>query len=129
MPGLATGGQLSPLSGSPYPAGNQPSAIAIDSTSKYAYVANSLDSSITAYTIGSGALTRIGTYATGLQPVAIGIDPNMHQYLYTINFLGNNVSGFQLNADGTLFNSMNSPYTSNAEPTAVAAIPHNGSKQ
>ena len=124
-----TGGLLSPLSGSPYPAGNQPSAIAIDSTSKYAYVANSVDSSITAYTIGSGALTRIGTYATGLQPVAIGIDPNMHQYLYTINFLGNNVSGFQLNADGTLFNSMNSPYTSNAEPTAVAAIPHNGSKQ
>ena len=88
-----------------------------------------LDSSITAYSIGTGALTRLGTYATGLQPVAIGIDPNMHQYLYTINYLGNNISGFELNTDGTLFNSMNSPYTSNAQPTAVAAIPHNGSKQ
>jgi 6-phosphogluconolactonase (cycloisomerase 2 family) len=124
-----TGGLLSPLSGSPYPAGTQPSAVAIDSSSKFAYVANSLDSTITAYSIGSGVLTRIGTYATGLQPVAIGIDPSMHQYLYTINFLGSNVSGFELNSDGTLFNSMNSPYTSNANPTAVAAIPHNGSQQ
>jgi 6-phosphogluconolactonase (cycloisomerase 2 family) len=124
-----TGGLLSPISGSPFPAGTQPDAIAIDSSSKFAYVANSLDSSVTAYSIGSGALTRLGTYATGIQPVAIGIDPNMHQYLYTLNYLGNNISGFELNTDGTLFNSMNSPYTSNAQPTAVAAIPHNGSKK
>jgi len=122
-------GLLSPISGSPFPAGGQPDAIAIDSSGKYAYVANMLDSSVTAYSIGSGALTRLGTYATGIQPVAIGIDPNMHQYLYTLNFLGDNISGFELNSDGTLFNSMNSPYTSNAQPTSVAAIPHNGSKQ
>jgi len=124
-----TGGTLSPISGSPFPAGGQPDAIAIDTSGKYAYVANMLDSTITAYSIGSGALTRLGTYATGIQPVAIGIDPNMHQYLYTLNFLGSNISGFELNSDGTLFNSMNSPYTSNAQPTAVAAIPHNGSKK
>ena len=123
------GGLLSPISGSPFSAGGQPDAIAVDTSGKFAYVANMLDSSITAYSIGTGALTRLGTYATGLQPVAIGIDPNMHQYLYTINYLGNNISGFELNSDGTLFNSMNSPYTSNAQPTAVAAIPHNGSKQ
>jgi 6-phosphogluconolactonase (cycloisomerase 2 family) len=122
-------GLLSPLSGSPFPAGSQPNAIAVDASGKFAYVVNALDSSITAYSIDSGSLTRLGTYATGLQPVAIGIDPNMHQYLYTINYLGSNVSGFELNADGTLFNSMNSPYASNAQPTAVAAIPHNGSKR
>ena len=124
-----TGGLLSPLSGSPFPAGSQPDAIAVDASGKFAYVANSLDSTVTAYSIGSGPLTRLGSYATGLQPVAIGIDPSMHQYLYTLNYLGSNVSGFELNADGTLFNSMNSPYPSNAQPTAVAAIPHNGSKQ
>ena len=124
-----TGGLLSPLSGSPFPAGSQPDAIAVDASGKFTYVANSLDSTVTAYSIGSGPLTRLGSYATGLQPVAIGIDPSMHQYLYTLNYLGSNVSGFELNADGTLFNSMNSPYPSNAQPTAVAAIPHNGSKQ
>jgi 6-phosphogluconolactonase len=121
-------GLLSPLSGSPFPAGNQPGAIVVDASGQFAYVANSLDSSVTAYSIGSGPLTRLGSYSTGLQPVAIGIDPSMHQYLYTLNYLGSNVSGFELNSNGTLFNSQNSPYTSNAQPTAVAAIPHNGSK-
>ena len=33
--------------------------------------------------------------------------------------------GFELSpTDGTLLNSQNSPYTANAQPTAVAAIPH-----
>jgi 6-phosphogluconolactonase (cycloisomerase 2 family) len=90
-------------------------------------VANSLDSTVTAYSIGNGALTRIGSYPAGLQPVAIGIDPNMHQFLYTANYLGGNVSGFELNTGGSLLNSQNSPYNSNAQPTAIAAIPHNGS--
>ena len=54
----------------------------------------------------------------------------MNQYLFTANFLGNTVSGFQLNAtDGTLLNSQNSPYTANANPTAVAAIPHGTPKK
>ena len=40
-------------------------------------VANALDGTVTAYSIGSGgALTSIGTYPTGIQPVAIGIDPS-----------------------------------------------------
>jgi 6-phosphogluconolactonase (cycloisomerase 2 family) len=121
------GGLLSPISGSPFPAGNQPSAIAVDASGKFAYVANSLDSTVTAYSIGNGALTRIGSYPAGLQPVAIGIDPNMHQFLYTANYLGGNVSGFELNTGGSLLNSQNSPYNSNAQPTAIAAIPHNGS--
>jgi len=123
-------GLLTPLSGSPYPAGNQPSAITVDSAYSYVYVANSVDSSITAYSTSSGALTRIGTYATGLQPVAIGIDPSANHFLFTANFLGGTVSGFELSPTaGTLVNSQNSPYTSNAQPTAVAAIPHNGTQK
>ena len=121
---------LTPLSGSPYPAGNQPSAITIDSAYSYVYVANSVDSSITAYSMSSGALTRIGTYATGLQPLAMGIDPSTNHFLYTANFLGGTVSGFELSPTaGTLVNSQNSPSTSNAQPTAVAAIPHNGTQK
>jgi 6-phosphogluconolactonase len=121
-------GNLTPLSGSPYPAGGQPSAIAIDATGKFAVVANSQDSTVSTYAITSGSLTRVGTFATGLQPVAIGIDPSLNQYMYTANFLGNTVSGFQLDPnDGTLLNTQFSPFKSNAEPTAVAAIPHHGS--
>jgi 6-phosphogluconolactonase len=118
-------GLLTPLSGSPYKAGSRPSAIAIDSTGKFAYVTNAQDSNVGAYSISNGNLTSIGTFATGSQPTAIGIDPSKNQFIYTANFLGNNVSGFELNAsDGTLLNSQNSPYVSNALPTAVAAIPH-----
>jgi 6-phosphogluconolactonase len=124
-------GLLTPLSGSPFPAGSQPSAIVIDPAYSYLYVANALDSTVTAYSMSSGALTRLGSYATGLQPVAIGIDPSTNHFLYTANFLGNTVSGtisgFELSPKaGTLVNSQNSPYTANALPTAVAAIPHNG---
>jgi 6-phosphogluconolactonase len=124
-------GLLTPLSGSPFPAGNQPSAIAADPSYPYLYVTNTLDSSVTAYSASSGELTRIGTYATGLEPVAIGIDPSTNHFLYTTNYLGSGivgtVSGFELSTTvGTLLNSQNSPYTSQALPTAVAAIPHNG---
>src|ERR1017187_2228222 len=129
-------GPLTPVAGGPFTAGNAPSAIVIDKTGKYAYVANSLDANVTAYSISNGVLSFLGgsstpaAYATGIQPVAIGIDPSLNQYLYTANFLGNTVSGFQLNAtDGTLLNSQNSPYPSNANPTAVAAIPHGTSKK
>ncbi len=51
----------------------------------------------------------------------------MNKYIFTANFLGNNVSGFALNIDGSLFNTQFSPFSANANPTAVAAIPHNGS--
>ena len=120
-------GNLTPLAGSPFAAGNQPSAIVIDPSYPFAYVANSLDSNVTAYSISNGKLTSIGTYSTGLQPVAIGIDPSTEHFLYTLNFLDNTVSGFELSTtNGTLLDSQLSPSPSNDNPTAVAAIPHNG---
>jgi len=123
-------GTLTPLGGSPFVAGNSPAAIVIDGKGKYLYVANSLDSNVSAYSINNGALTRLGSYTTGLQPVAIGIDPSINEYLYTANFLGNTVSGFQMNAnDGTLLTSQFSPFRANAQPTAIAAIPHGHQKK
>jgi 6-phosphogluconolactonase (cycloisomerase 2 family) len=118
-------GTLAALSGSPFATGNQPAAIVIDANSKFAYVANSVDSTITGYAISGGALQRIATFATDTQPVAIGIDPGLNEYLYTANFLGNTVSGFRIDGNtGTLVNSQFSPSKANANPTAVAAIPH-----
>lgn len=125
---IGSGGLLTAVSGSPFASGAGPQAVAVDTTGKYAYVANSQDSNVTAYSINAGVLTSLGTFATGLRPVAIGIDPSLNQYLYTANFLGSNVSGFQIQPDGTLLNAQNSPYTSNAQVTAVAAITHNGQK-
>jgi 6-phosphogluconolactonase len=125
---VGTGGLLTAVSGSPFTAGNRPLSIAVDTTGKYAYVANAQDSTVTAYSLNSGVMTSLGTFATGLEPVAIGIDPSLNHYLYTANFLGSTVSGFQIQSDGTLYNSQNSPYTSNAQVTAVAAVPHGSQK-
>jgi 6-phosphogluconolactonase len=118
-------GVLTPVAGSPFPAGSGPSAVVVDATGKFVYVTNSIDSSLTAYTSSGGVLTPVGQFVTGTQPVAVGIDPSLNEYLYTANFLGNSVTGFQINAtNGTLLNSQFSPYPANANPTAVAAIPH-----
>jgi len=123
-------GLLTPLGGSPFSAGDQPSAVVVDATGKYAFVANSLDSTLSVYTIANGVLSPAGTFATGTQPVALGIDPSANQFVYTANFIGNNVSGFELTTtNGPLLNSQGSPYTANAQPTAVAAIPHGSPKK
>ena len=120
-------GALTTLAGSPFPAGNAPSAIVIDPSFKFAYVANATDATVTAYSMNNGVLARLGNYATGLQPVALGIDPSTNHFLYSVNFLGNNVSGFQLSQTaGTLLDAQDSPFSANGQPTSVAAIPHNG---
>jgi 6-phosphogluconolactonase (cycloisomerase 2 family) len=123
-------GALTPLSGNPFPAGNQPAAIAVNFKYPYAFVANSVDGTVSAYSIDtSGALTSIGTYNTGIQPVAIGIDPSTYRFVFTAHFLGCYVSNFDMSTTaGTLINAQHSPYTSNALPTAVAAVPHHATQ-
>ena len=122
-------GVLTALSGSPYTAGNSPSAIVVNPAYNFVYVTNSTDSTVMLYSMKSGVLTFQQTYTTGLYPIAIGIDPSTNRFLYTANYSpsesSGSVSGWQLSTtDGTLVISQNSPYSSNALPTAVAAVPH-----
>jgi DNA-binding beta-propeller fold protein YncE len=122
-------GALTEVSGSPFTAGNAPSAIVVDPKYPYVYVTNALDSTVSAYSTSNGALTNLGTFATSTEPVAVGIDPSTNHFLFTANYLYNGVagtvSGFELNpTSGALVNSQNSPFTIDAFPTAVAAIPH-----
>jgi 6-phosphogluconolactonase len=121
----ASSGVLTPVGGSPFAAGNGAGPIVVDSTGSYVFVANSVDSNLIAYSSSGGVLTALGTYTTGTQPSAIGIDPSLNEYMYAANFLGNSVTAFQINAStGALLSSQFSPYPANANPTAVAAIPH-----
>jgi 6-phosphogluconolactonase len=120
-------GTLCTLANSPFHSGTQPTAIVVDPSYSYAYVTNSLDATVAAFSMSSGKLTSVGTFSTGLDPVAIGIDPSTNHFLYTVNFLDNTVSGFELSTTaGTLLDSQGSPFTTDAQPTAVTAIPHNG---
>jgi 6-phosphogluconolactonase len=107
--------------------GNQPSSVTASGTG-FLYVANSLDSTLTGYTISSGNLTSFGTYATDDNPIAVVGDPRKLGFLYTVNFLGSSLSGYQVDtASGALINTKQSPYASSVQPTAIAGIPHGGS--
>jgi 6-phosphogluconolactonase len=59
--------------------------------------------------------------------VAIAVDPRNIGFLYTVNFLGSSMSGFQINSsNGTLINTQASPYVTSLQPTAISGVPHGG---
>jgi 6-phosphogluconolactonase (cycloisomerase 2 family) len=63
--------------------------------------------------------------STDTEPVAIIVDPALGRFVYTANYLGNSVSGFELNPNtGALAATQATPYASGANPTAVVAVPH-----
>jgi 6-phosphogluconolactonase (cycloisomerase 2 family) len=87
------------------PAGNGPTSIAVDLSSKFAYVVNRLDNTVSMYTIdpssGNLAPNTPATIATGTQPWRIIIDP-AGNFAYVTNQDSASVSIYKLNRDGTL---------------------------
>jgi len=106
--------------------GGAPSALTLYA-GNFLYVTNSGDSTVSTYAVSSGNLTKATSNASDTNPIAITLDPKGVGYLYTVNFLGNSVSGFQLDPNsGALINAQNSPYPSLVQPTAIAGVPHGG---
>ena len=131
--GVDTGGILNFLVNGPFKTGNEPDSVAVDPRGKYIYVANGLDSSVSAYVIDlptgtpSAAVNPSGsaTNATDTQPVSIAVEPAIGRYVYTANFLGNSLSGFRLNPNtGTITTTQATPYPTGSKPTSVAIVPH-----
>jgi 6-phosphogluconolactonase len=131
--GIQSGSTLSFLINGPFRTGNEPQSVAIDPRGKYMYVANSLDSSVSAYLIDlstgtpAAAVNPTGSAinSTDTEPLFIAVDPALGRYVYTANFLGNSVSGFRLDPNaGNLTPAQASPYPSDAQPTALAIVPH-----
>lgn len=92
-------------------AGNGPTEIAIDPTSRFAYVVNRIDNTVSMYTIDSniGNLTSnatatnpTGTIATGTEPFRIDFDPS-GKFVYVTNEQSA-ASMYTVNDDGTLKN-------------------------
>jgi DNA-binding beta-propeller fold protein YncE len=85
-------------------AGNGPTSVAIDSSSKYAYIVNRQDGTVSMFTIDSstGNLSpnNPATIATGAEPFRIVVDPS-GKFAYVVNE-GGTVSIYTLNSDGTL---------------------------
>ena len=69
--------------------------------------------------------TSNAPYSTDTQPVAITVDPALGRFVYTVNHLGNSVSGFRLNPNtGVVTDTQATPYPTGANPTALAIVPH-----
>jgi 6-phosphogluconolactonase (cycloisomerase 2 family) len=117
----------------PFKTGNEPTSIAIDPRGIFIYLSNSLDETVSAYSISlpTGAPTADVSAAgntaitTDTDPVSLVVEPALGRFVYTANYEGNSVSGFKLNpSDGTIQQTQATPYPTGANPTAVIAIPH-----
>jgi 6-phosphogluconolactonase (cycloisomerase 2 family) len=126
------GSRLSFMTSGPFKTGNQPSAIVIDPRGMFIYVTDKLDSTVLSYSITlqtgvpSATVNVNGTQtnSTDTQPVAVTVDQALGRFVYTTNYLGNSVSGFELNAtSGALTATQATPYPTGAKPTALISIP------
>lgn len=71
-------GALTPVSGSPVAAGNEPLSVAVDPAAQFIYAGNYTDGTVSAYSIGSdGALTPVpgSPFAAGTGPVSVVVSP------------------------------------------------------
>ncbi len=102
----ATNGSLTPGTGSPFPAGVAPVAVAADPSSRYLYVLDFQSNFVLSYTTGSKGVIQANQSSpstiTGQLPSAITVDPR-GLYVYVSNFTDGSVSGYALNnQNGTL---------------------------
>jgi 6-phosphogluconolactonase (cycloisomerase 2 family) len=95
-------GVLNQLSGSPIAAGSAVEALAIHTSGKYLYAANSGSNNISLYTISNtGGLTEIKSQPTGTSPTLLVMDPS-GSFLYAANSLSNDISVFSIGTGGAL---------------------------
>ncbi|MBI3480149.1 MAG: beta-propeller fold lactonase family protein [Nitrosomonadales bacterium] len=98
----ATTGALTPMAVPTVAAGTWPTSITVDVSGKHVYVANSLDSVVSQYTIGAGGALQPMTPATvasgaaaGAGPVSIALDP-AGKYAYAANASSGDVTQFSI---------------------------------
>jgi DNA-binding beta-propeller fold protein YncE len=113
---VASSGAVTPVAGSPFPAGTNPAAVAPSPDGGRLYTVNPSSVNLSAYTVGgSGALTPVpgspfGAGALGLTGAA-AITPDSRR-LYLPGFLPERVLGYDLGPSGTLTPIAGSPFAS-----------------
>jgi hypothetical protein len=115
-------GTLTPVAGSPFPAGVNSAAPGFDPSGKFLYVANRGSNIISAYTIDgtSGALKAIpgSPFAASGSPDAVSVEVSGH-FLYATNGSSSPVANFAIDAaTGALSPTATGPLTPNPPPVA-----------
>jgi len=119
-----TNGTLTDISGSPFPTGTTPSAVATDPAGKFLYVANRGSADVSAFKINptTGALTAVSgsPFPAGASPAALKVDPS-GKFLYVANSGSDNVSAYKINGTGGALNEISgSPFAAGLAPTGLA---------
>jgi 6-phosphogluconolactonase len=98
------------------------------SASKFLYVTNFKDGSISIYSLSSGVPVLITVSNSGSSgPLCVLADPNTQRYLYTTDYVGGTIGGAELDpSTGTLITNQGSPFATSGQPTCVAAVTHPG---
>jgi 6-phosphogluconolactonase (cycloisomerase 2 family) len=130
-------GALTPVAGSPFPAGLGPVAIAFDPGFNFAYVVDKGSNDISQYSFGpgNGVLTPLSppTISTGVTPVSIAIVSgvvaadvgntlfNTTDYAYVANLGAGTISIFSLATSTGLLNVVGQPIVIFGQTSAVSA--------
>lgn len=107
-------GALTQVTGSAFPAGNQPVSIVISPNDKYVYVANNGDATISGYSIGAGGVLKQlsgSPFAdgSGTAPTALIVDAK-GKHLFVANGNAQNVAVYAIAASGKLSQIKGSPF-------------------
>jgi 6-phosphogluconolactonase len=95
---VASGGALTPVSGSPYQAGVKPSALATDPVSRFVYVTDFASNELIGYGVLSTDTLQFminGPFRTGNQPSSVVIDPR-GIFIYLTNSLDEDVEAYSI---------------------------------
>lgn len=112
-----------PATGSPFLTGQVPNGLVIDPSGAFLYTANTVDNTISGFTINSdGSLAGISGSPIGesfTSPAGLLIDKS-GKYLYVANQGSSNVSAYSLGSNGGLALLASSPFATGAAPTVLA---------
>jgi 6-phosphogluconolactonase (cycloisomerase 2 family) len=109
--------------------GNEPVWATVDPTNHFVYVTNFADNTVSAFTLDTGT-GKIGVvpgspFPSGIGPAAAAVDPS-GTFLYVANdgssSIAGSISGYKINANGSLTAVSGSPFTTNPALTPQQGI-------
>jgi 6-phosphogluconolactonase (cycloisomerase 2 family) len=109
-----TTGALTPIAGSPFPAGLRPKSLTVDPSGRFVYVANLLSNNVSTYAIdgSTGALTPVADspFPTGVEPLSVtttagpgaprNIPPTITSVFPQSGIQGQTITNFTANGTG-----------------------------
>ena len=113
---------FTPVSGSPFATGSNPSSAAFSPTGTFLGVANAKDGTISVFSVGAGnTLTPVAgsPFTTGSNPSSVAFTPN-GGLLAVANAGDDTASIFSVGLDGSLTPATNSPSATGSHPSSVA---------